>query len=48
VENGVWEFTIAPGQTCQDNPADVDGDCLVNIKDFAAMTANWLKMQLYQ
>lgn len=45
VENptGVWEFTVAGGRTCDDNPADVDGDCLVNINDFAVMAANWLK-----
>jgi hypothetical protein len=40
---GIWEFTVAGVRACEDNPADVDGDCLVNINDFAVMAANWLK-----
>ena len=42
IETSVWEFTVAGSRTCEDNPADIDGDCLVNISDFAAMAANFL------
>ena len=36
-------LVVNPAAQCEDtNPADVNKDCFVNIKDFAAMAGNWL------
>jgi len=42
IPSDVWEFTVANTLVCGDIPADLSGDCIVDLEDFGIMAAAWL------